>query len=441
VAVAGLIASFVLGSAPVFADTTQAERAALEAQLAELELQIVEHEATVQTLNAEGKSLEGAVSTLNAKIDVLNLKIKAITGQLQQLDEEIGDREVRIRGTIEQIDFNRDALARAVQKVYETSETGLIEVLLRNPNLSGFFGDINNLRAVQSSLVLTIDKITGLKDELVEERELLALQRNDAQALKEYQDSQRQTIQSTKVEKNRLLQDVKGKEAESRKILTETKKTAAEIRSRIFQLLGGGELTFEEAYNFAKLAEGATGVRAALILAVLDRESALGHNVGKCPYYSAEKDRYYMHPTRDVPAFLEITKKLGLNADTMLVSCPNSDGAYGGAMGPAQFIPSTWQLYEAGIAKVTGSSPPSPWRNADAFVATGLYLSDALSSSACKQYGAEYAHILPRQFLEERCAAAKYYAGGRWFTYRFAYGDPVVERADTFQEDIAILNG
>jgi len=47
---------------------------------------------------------------------------------------------------------------------------------------------------------------------------------------------------------------------------------------------------------------------------------------------------------------------------------------------------------------------------------------------------------LPKQVLQERCAAAKYYAGSRWFTYRFAYGDRVLTLAKQFEEDIAILN-
>jgi len=429
------VAFFSFFTNSIFAQISDDERRSLEQKLEQLEAEIDQHESTIQNLKNQGKSLSSEISRLNAKVNKINLQIKAVNLQLSQLDREINDKKDQIQETETKIDFNKGALGHALQEIYETTQLGLVEILFRNPKLSDFFGDINNLIDVQDSISITINRITDLKNELLDTKELLSLKRDDAAALRQYQDSQKITLNRTKEEKSDLLTATKGEEAKYKEILQETKKTAAEIRSQIFKLLGGGELSFEQAYSLAKLAEGSTGVRAALIMAVLDRESALGRNVGRCSYHTA------MHPRRDIPHFLEITKKLNINPESIQVSCPNSDGVYGGAMGPAQFIPSTWVLYEKGIASVTGNNPPSPWRNADAFVATGLYLKDSLESSGCINYAEKYDHILPYKTLQERCAAAKYYAGSRWFTYRFAYGDPVVQHANEFQKDIDILNG
>jgi len=418
------------GRGDTYAQTNNEERAELEAELEELEEQIGEYEDTIAEYRKQGTSLQGEINALQAKIDKINLQIRAINLSLTQLNGEISNTTSRIGQVEDDIDKSKEALSALLRKTYVEDRRGLIEVLLSNPSLSEFFGSVNDLLAVQDSLRVAVEEFAELRDELIDQKELLALEREDVVALKEYQERQRGDVALARNEKDTLLEITKGKESEYQVLLLETQKTAAEIRSRIFELIGGGEMTFEEAYDFAKFAEQATGVRAALILAVLDRESALGSNVGQCKY---DKNPYYpdratnkttMHPTRDIPHFLNITNELGFDPDSTLVSCPiPSDGAYGGAMGPAQFIPSTWVLYADAVGDVTGSDPASPWRNGDAFVATGLLLKDNGAGS------------------DELLAAARYYCG--WnvrYVCTNVYGRNVIDTATRFQQDINVLN-
>ncbi|HDH31196.1 MAG TPA: hypothetical protein ENH26_00235 [Candidatus Wolfebacteria bacterium] len=456
-----VVLSFVFGSvmAPIDNDfLTQAaqnneERAQLEIQLADLESQISEYEETILGYKSQGKNLKSEISRLNAKVSKINLQIKAINLSLKKLDRNIVDTQSQISQTEININFNKETLSQLLQNIYENEAENLIEVLLKNSKLSDFFGNLNSLLAIQDSLRISLQKIVELHHELIDQKEILALERVDAIALKNYQGAQKSNIQKIKTKKDNLLVITKGEESKYTELLAKTEKTAAEIRKQIFKLIGGGELSFEDAYNLAKFAEQTTNIRAALILAVLDQESALGRNVGRCKYEIA------MHPTRDIPPFLAIIKELNLTKNLesgiIKVSCAiSADGAYGGAMGPAQFIPSTWAIYggykknSSGIwkhssskdyiGKITGNKPSSPWRNTDAFIATALYLKDAYNSKSCRNYSQRIPS--QSQMLQERCAAAKYYAGGRWYYYRWAYGEPVIERADRFQKYINILN-
>lgn len=424
---AALYLFFGLALAPIefrqiFAQTSSDdERAALEKQLGEVEEQIAQYEATVSNYKRQGKTLQGEIDRLNAKVRKLNLQLKSIETSITRLNQEIAENKGHVAVAENRLNFQRGALASTLQNIYEKEDEGFFEIILRNPRFSNFVRDVNNLLAFQDNLRLIVENVERLRDELLEKQESLAIKKSDAEELRAYQHSQKLSIQNVKSEKDQLLTITKGQESRYQELLKETKKTAAQIRSQIFQFLGGGELSFEEAYKFAKVAEAATGVRAALILAVLDKESAFGQNVGRCSYKTA------MHPRRDQPLFLALTSELGINPDTVTVSCPNRDGAYGGAMGPGQFIPSTWNLYSARVTDITGNRPASPWRNGDAFVGTALYLKDAGAYKGAT-------------ITEERKAAARYYAGSRWQRYLWTYGDRVVNKAKQFQQDIDILN-
>ena len=409
----------------------QAERAELERQLAELEKEIEDNQNKINEYQKQGKSLSGEIYTLNAKINKINLQIKGINLNITKLGKEITETQTNINQTENKIDTNKEALVKGIRMLHESDKERMVEILLSHDKLSDFFGNLNDIVLMQEGVKAKLEEIKKLRQNLLEQKQQLSDEKSDVENFKAIQLAQKKGAESTQAQKNTLLKKTKGKESEYQKILKKTQETAAQIRSRIFELLGGGELTFEKAYSFAKVAEGASGVRASLILAILNRESLLGKNVGQCTYQKA------MHPTRDIPYFLQLLVKLGLDPDKQKVSCANQHGAYGGAMGPAQFIPSTWKLYEAKVSTVTKNTPPNPWNNADAFAATGVYIADLMNSSACINYGNQ----IPEQKikLRERCAAAMYYSGSRWYTYRFWYGEPVVTQADQYEKDIAAM--
>ncbi len=406
------------------------ERKALESQLQQLEGQISDYENQIVGYQKQGTTLKGEITRLNDKIAKLNLQIQAVNLTIRELDKKIGDTKKKISITEDTITSHRNALGRLLQSLYESENVSIVEIFLKNPKLSDFFGNVQNVVLLQNNLRIAIEEITDLRNQLKDQQEQFNLAKSDAESAKVYQESQKTEINTAKQEKNKVLEVTQGQENKYQTLLKQTKETASEIRKRIFKLLGGGELSFEEAYGYAKLAGGATGIRPAFILAVLDRESALGQNVGRCSYKTAMS-------SSNQKLFLEITSGLGINPDVVTVSCPNKDGVYGGAMGPAQFVPSTWVLYKDFVSKVTGNSPASPWNNADAFAATALYLKEAYNSSACVEYGKEISG--QEVTLRERCAAAKYYAGSRWYYYRWTYGEAVVSRAQRFQDDIETI--
>jgi peptidoglycan hydrolase CwlO-like protein len=420
------IAGFIAGSvyAPTgytFAQSPSDERAILQAQLEQYEREMAEHQKQINSYRAQGKTLGAEVGKLNSQVAALNAQIKALTVNMTLLDRKIGTTETEIVATEQTLTHNEEVLAQLIRETYRSDQSSLLEIMLTTGQLSEFVTNVDHVRALQGSVKASIGTITNLKGQLENHKVELGVARKDAMTAAQFQALQKQRADEVAREKQRLLAATKGQESRYQALLKEASAKAAQIRSRLFSLLGGGQMQFGDAYKLAKAAGDATGVRPALILAVLDRESALGANVGRCNYKSS------MSPTQQ-PIFLEIVGELGIAPDSVMVSCAIlSDGAYGGAMGPAQFMPATWRGYKARIASLTGHNPPSPWNNMDAFMATGLYMKDAGAIAGNSQ--------------SELVAAAKYYAGGNYARFLNTYGRAVVTRADQFESDIAVLNG
>jgi hypothetical protein len=250
---------------------------------------------------------------------------------------------------------------------------------------------------------------------------------------------EQKNIEADQKQKRTLLNISKGSEKSYATLLAEKQAKAAQIRASLFQLAGAIEIPFGEAYQYALEAERRTGIRPAFLLAVfaqessLDKDATFGKHVGSC-YLSDSATgagirittkvaiANVMKPDRDVKPFLNITSALGLDPYATLVSCPLASGGYGGAMGPAQFIPSTWISSVADrVGKLLGiGGMPNPWNPEHAFMASAMYLTDL---------GAD-----KRTYTAERTAALRYYAGGNWNLSKNAfYGNSVMVKAENIQ--------
>lgn len=158
---------------------------------------------------------------------------------------------------------------------------------------------------------------------------------------------------------------------------------------------------------------------------MIAEESNLGANIGTGNWQTALADS---HCASQRNAFTALTASLGLDPNLMPVSKKAWYGYCGGAMGPAQFMPTTWKLYADRIAQVTGHNPSNPWDPLDAFAAAALYLKDLGATAGT--------------YSAERTAALRYLAGSNWkkAAYSF-YGDDVMALAAKYQEQINILGG
>ena len=406
----------------------------LKQELADIERQIAAYEQELSNARAEKQTLNNKIKQLKGEQSKIQLEIHAGNLRMDQLGDELSVTEQGIAAATDKLsDFKAEA-ADLLRALHQQDGTSILEILVGANNLTEAMREMDNLIVLSEDVNTMAVQMKAAKEELADKQETLEAQQDEVSQMLAVQALRVQEYQSKVSEQNNLLAVTKGVEAEYQAVLNESKKNAAQIRSRLYEMAGGAttKVTFSEAVELAKQASQMTGVRAAFLLAILTQESNLGKNVGTCnrPGDPVEKSwRNVMHPTRDLPKFEAIVKELGLDPETTPVSCPMIRNGqrigWGGAMGPAQFIPSTWVGYKDKVTELTGR-PANPWDIRDAFIASAV----KLKAGGATKNGTK----------GEWDAAMRYFSGSTNPRYRF-YGDNVLKQTEKYQAELDALAG
>lgn len=362
------------------------------------------------------------VKRLTTEINALKTKIKARENSIALLKNDINTKKSTINTLTSKIDREKQSLAQLIRKERQIDNISIVSLILSNDNISDIYGDLSTFSSIKEGIQESIDKINGTKRLTEAEKIELEKKRDEETNAKyELESTQKRTVQ-VEGDKKRLLAESKNQETALAKIAAEKKAQAEKIRTALIKFQGSGisskSISFGEAYDYAKKASAKTGVRAALILAIMQQETGFGNNVGGCYVTDLttgdgkgiQSGAFYekVMGSGSLNIFKRITEELSLNWNTTPVSCPIDikgygtatkyypGRGYGGAMGYTQFIPSTWVLVEDRVESYLGTKIANPWNPSNAVMATAVFLQDlgagaqtytAEYNSACRYYG------------------------------------------------------
>jgi len=374
-------------------------------------------------------TLQNQVSTLKKKIQNLDYQINQSNVKVNSLSLQITDTKDSIDRTSEDIEDSQSQIASILRSIYEEDQKPSFIILLEG-NLSDFFSNIAYLAGLNLKVSELLDSTKDLQSYLGGQKEKMDGEVGQLQKTIALQTLQKKENEQNKTEQQQYLNLTEAQYQQQLKDKQEIEQKSAKIKSMLFQTIGVTKApTFGEALEIAKTIGTMIGVRPAFLLAIISQESAIGRNVGQCiltdPITGAGKKIStgatiirVMKPTRDVQPFLRITTALGRDPYDTPVSCwitAYVNGyayGWGGAMGPAQFIPSTWDLFTDRLKILLGKDP-DPWAIKDSFTASGLYLADLGATAQTK--------------TAEKNAASRYYGGSS------AYANSVYTRATCIQ--------
>ena len=386
----------------------KANSAACKSELKQIEAQLASLLKELANQNKQSTNYASELKKLTTEINALKTKIKARGLVIAQLKNDITKKVSTINTLSEKINSEHQSLSQLLRNSNEFDNENIAHLIVSNQTISDFYSDFESYNSIKQAIKDSVDTINGVKTETeVQKKNLEVKQSAEINAKYELESTQKKVAQ-TEAQQKILLVGSKNQEAAIQKLAADKKIKADKIRSALFSLAGTStKIEFGTALKYANEAKGKLGIDPAFLLAILTQESNLGANVGQCyltdPLTGAGKGKNtgtpftnVMKPTRDVQPFLDITKRLNLNPYSTQVSCPIAGVAgWGGAMGPAQFIPSTWKLFEDRLQTALGHDA-NPWSPEDAFMASAMYLTDlgaygnspaGQSKAACKYYG------------------------------------------------------
>lgn len=431
--------SFVL---PVYAQTFDESKCNVRENEAECRKRLQEIAGEIQIIDTatgkvveEQKEITGEINKLTGEIKKTTNEIKKKNSLIQNIKGDIVEKE----GTLEELNARlareKESLKKILRKRYELGDASVFEYMLSAKTVSEFYEDAPALSYIQDSLSDSFEIIDGLKVEIYGQKSELEKRREQEDAAKYGLQIEQEKIEAQKKDRNIALSVSEQKEASLAELKKAREAEANRIKAQLFKLAGGiqgGGIPFGDALEYANEASLKTGVRPALILAILQQESNMGKNVGTCNRPGDTRTWKDIMPgplsgswRDDQTAYLKIMSELGLPPEGQPLSCPVSTGGWGGAMGPTQFIPTTWLGIRNSLATILGVSATNPWNPRHAVFATAIYMRDLGASSG--------------GYTNERNAACKYYSGkacGQSSLPNTFYGDQVMGNAIQIQTNI-----
>lgn len=434
-------------SAPVlsFAQVTEQQILEQEAkwrvELEATEKEIAQWESVLSKTKHGTASLERDATILQAKINEAKAFIKKRQIEIERLTHDIKIKTNTISKLEDKIDRGKESLASILKSMNDIDSYSLVEVMLSDKSISEFFEDVYSYDSIKESLAKQFAEIRGLRSKTDGERKILDQKRVQEVDTKAKVETDKKKVEIDEKEKQKLIKINKTQEKTYEQVIAEKEKKAAQIRAALFSLRDTEGIAFGDALKYASSASKKTGVRPALILAILTQESDLGKNQGSCLLSNIDSGdgvgkntgtifEQVMKAPRDTLPFRDITSRLAKDWKITPVSCPQgakwaSGRGYGGGMGPSQFIPSTWELFknQLGVALGIKGESVNPWNPEHSILATAIYLADLGADSG--------------GYTAERNAACRYYSGAACRSGRkppnVSYGDGVMAKAQNIQ--------
>ncbi|GBE17360.1 amiB activator [bacterium BMS3Abin15] len=357
---------------------------------------------------------EGDLSRTQGAINATQYEINKTDALIEETEETISRKEQEVVDLNKRIEVQKEILSRLMQEMYYGTKEPLFNITIKQNGFSQMLGGEDYILTLENKINSVIGDIKDSKKNIKEDKEELEGEKDKHEGFLSVKQVQQQALLNEKAV-------TQSKIAKKEVTISEFNSKLSKLRSILSGFLGES-YDASDIVDAVKFASKKTGVSKGFLMAMLDKESDLGRFTGACTYKNTRvKDS-------DKEEFKKICKELDYDYKKKKISCALSSGGYGGAMGVAQFMPTTWAWgsYPSQISAITGHNPADPWNLMDGVVGMALKLERA---GGDKKSG-------------ERSAAMIYYCGSdhpaETYPGRIAscnnYADTVISWSDGYDD-------
>tara|TARA_B100000745_G_scaffold299643_1_gene250950 strand:+ start:283 stop:1650 length:1368 start_codon:yes stop_codon:yes gene_type:complete len=202
-------------------------------RLASIEKEIKEYEAALREVGAERSTLQGAINSLVTERKKVQADIRYTENKINSTDLQIDQLTLEIRNTEDDIAQNERAISAILRQMNTADHESLVEILLRQDNISAFWNEYEALEQIKQGMFIKIATLNELKETYESKRAENESFRGELLELKDQYSDQNAVLLSNQAEKDKLLSVTKNEEANYQTLLSQKKAAWDQLVSEV----------------------------------------------------------------------------------------------------------------------------------------------------------------------------------------------------------------
>lgn len=237
--IAGLMVLPVLltGTNFVFAQSEvkklQSQIAEKNSRLADIEREIAQYTSALNEVGAEKKTLQSAINKLDLERSKVMADISYTENKITSTDLTINKLALEINEAERDINQGEEAIAAILRNMNVADNDSLVEILLRNENISQFWGEFEALETVKNSMSNRIKELAALKVELEDKKDENTDQRKQLSELKSQYTDQNVVLKNSLSKKAELLDVTKNEESNYQNLLSQKEQAREQLLAEV----------------------------------------------------------------------------------------------------------------------------------------------------------------------------------------------------------------